>query len=75
MVIGKSIVNRHVFKVTADMGFEELFNLVEVEFRIHKDGAKVGFDDVGQALGRKISVQTGVDLTGITFGGIFTVVQ
>lgn len=46
MVIGKSIVNRHVFKVPADVGFEEFLDLVEVEFRIHKESAKVGLDDI-----------------------------
>ena len=46
VVVGKGIVNVHVFEKPADMGVEEMFDHFVIEFGIYKDGADVCFDDV-----------------------------
>lgn len=55
VIVGKCVVDAHVFKVMSNVGFEKSFDFFEVEFRIDKYGANIGFDYVGKALQRFVS--------------------
>ena len=50
MVVGKGVVDGHVFEVPADVLVEEGGDYGEGEGGVDEDGAEVGFDDVREAL-------------------------
>ena len=47
MVVGKGVVDGHVFEKPADVVVEEALDFSVVELGVDEDGADVGFDDVG----------------------------
>lgn len=47
MVVGKGVVDGHVFEEPADVGVEEALDFCVVELGVDEDGADVGFDYVG----------------------------
>ena len=51
VVVGKGVVDGHVFEVPADVGVEEGGYDGEGEVGVDEDGAEVGFNDVREALG------------------------
>ena len=46
MIVGKGVVDGHVFEKPSDVGVEEALDFFVVEFRVHEEGADVGFDYV-----------------------------
>lgn len=59
VIVSKCIINAHVFKVMSNVGFEKSFDFFEVEFRIDKYGANIGFNYVGKALQKFVSENDG----------------
>lgn len=47
MVVGKGVVDGHVFEEPSDVGVEEAFDFFVVEFGVDENGADVGLDYVG----------------------------
>lgn len=50
MIVCKSVVNAHVLKIPADVFLKKSLNFAEVEFRVDKNCAKVGFKNVWETL-------------------------
>lgn len=50
VMVGKSIVNGHVFEEPTDVLVKETLDFCEVEFRVDEDGAKIGFYNVRKTL-------------------------
>jgi hypothetical protein len=46
MVVGKSIVNSHVFKKALDMFIKEALHFAIVEVRVDEDRPNVGFENI-----------------------------
>lgn len=46
VAVGKGVVDAHVFEEPADVGLEEAFDLLEVEFGVDEDGADVRLYDI-----------------------------
>lgn len=55
VIVCKCVIDAHVLKVMSNVGFEKSFDFFEVEFRIDKYGANIGFDYVGKALQKFVS--------------------
>lgn len=47
MIVGKGVVDGHVFEEPSDVGVEEALNFSVVELGVDKNGADVGLDHVG----------------------------
>lgn len=74
MVIGKSIVNSHIFKEALDVLIKEALHFAVVEVRVDEHRPNVGFENIWQTLitvNSRISSQRHFP----TFGGCFTPVQ
>ena len=52
MVVGEGVVKRHVLEKGLDVRYEELSDLRERKGGVNEEGAEVGFEDVGEALGK-----------------------
>ena len=50
MIVGESIIDRHVFEEPADVSVEEALDFLVIELRIDKDGANVSFRYVREVL-------------------------
>lgn len=77
MIIRKRVVYMHILEKTPDVGVEEAFDLMEVEFRVDEDSSDIGFDDVSKALKlceHKVFGRV-VDMWAYTLGGFSTAVQ
>lgn len=47
VVVGKGVVDGHVFEEPSDVAVEEAFDFFVVEFGVDEDGADIGLDYVG----------------------------
>lgn len=56
MIIGKGVVDGHVFKEPPDVLVKEAFDFLEVELRIYEYGANVGLNNVRKRLLDLISI-------------------
>ncbi len=50
MVVGKSIVNSHIFEEALDVLVKEALHFAVVEVRVDENRANVGFENIRQAL-------------------------
>ncbi len=47
VVVGKGVVDGHIFEEPSDVGVEEAFDFFVVEFGVDENGADVGLDYIG----------------------------
>lgn len=51
VIVGKGVVDGHVFEEATDMVMKKAFDHRKVEVRVDEEGAEIGFDGVGEAFG------------------------
>lgn len=47
MVVGKGVVDAHVFEEPSDVCLEEPLDFFVIKFGVYEDGSDVSFDDIG----------------------------
>ena len=75
MGIRKGVIDAHVFKEPLNVRVKEAFDLTVVELGIHKHGAEVSLNDVGETLCGQLTMASVAVGHPSTFGGFFVVVQ
>ncbi len=76
MVVRKSVVYRHVFKVLPDVRIKEALHFCVVEVRVDEEGPDVRLDYIWKGLHCQLAADSGsIDRAPFTFGGALTVVQ
>ena len=79
MVIGKGVVDGHIFEEPADVLVEKALDFLEIVFGVDKDGADVGFYYVGESLWRLFGISpivTGANcflLRFLDLGNVFSI--
>lgn len=56
MIVGKGIVDRHVFKEPPDVSVEEALDFLVIELRVDEHGADVSFRYVREVLQLYVSI-------------------